>query len=73
MTEVWPYRTSWIVLYIEETEDVDPKTLLKTVYQVSSWATIQYSPYFIFHNNEIFLANYSSDTDFNPARTFARI
>ena len=36
MTEVWPYRTSWIVLYIEETEDVDPKTLLKTVYQVSS-------------------------------------
>ena len=26
-------RTSWIVLYIEETEEIDPKILLKTVYQ----------------------------------------
>ena len=50
MTEVWPYRTSWIVLYIEETEDVDPKTLLKTVYQVS--------PYLISHNHNLIIIKY---------------
>ena len=27
------FRTSWIVLYIEETEEIEPKTLLKSVYQ----------------------------------------
>ena len=33
MTEVWPYRTSWIVLYIEEHDDLDLKMPLKNVYQ----------------------------------------
>ena len=33
MTEVWPYRTSWIVLYIEEHDDLDIKIALKTIYQ----------------------------------------
>ena len=38
-SEIWPdfptlpYRTSWIVLYIEEHEDIDLKMPLKNVYQ----------------------------------------
>ncbi|XP_073481509.1 kinase D-interacting substrate of 220 kDa isoform X2 [Aquarana catesbeiana] len=33
LTEQWPYRTSWLILYLEETESVHDQTTLKTIYE----------------------------------------
>ncbi|XP_040283439.1 kinase D-interacting substrate of 220 kDa isoform X2 [Bufo bufo] len=33
LTEQWPYRTSWLILYLEETETVHDQTNLKTIYE----------------------------------------
>uniref|UniRef100_A0A8C5KNB8 Kinase D-interacting substrate of 220 kDa n=1 Tax=Jaculus jaculus TaxID=51337 RepID=A0A8C5KNB8_JACJA len=33
LTEQWPYRTSWIILYLEETEGVPDQMTLKTIYE----------------------------------------
>nr|DBA25791.1 TPA: hypothetical protein GDO54_010138 [Pyxicephalus adspersus] len=33
LTEQWPYRTSWLILYLEETEGVHDQTTLKTIYE----------------------------------------
>ncbi|KAM3932561.1 kinase D-interacting substrate of 220 kDa isoform 3-T3 [Leptodactylus fuscus] len=33
LTEQWPYRTSWLILYLEETETVHDQTTLKTIYE----------------------------------------
>uniref|UniRef100_A0A3Q0T385 Kinase D interacting substrate 220 n=1 Tax=Amphilophus citrinellus TaxID=61819 RepID=A0A3Q0T385_AMPCI len=33
LTEEWPYRTSWIILYLEEAEGVSDQVTLKTVYE----------------------------------------
>ncbi|XP_069462112.1 kinase D-interacting substrate of 220 kDa isoform X2 [Ambystoma mexicanum] len=33
LTEQWPYRTSWIILYLEETEGVPDQSTLKTIYE----------------------------------------
>ncbi|XP_068609521.1 kinase D-interacting substrate of 220 kDa B [Brachionichthys hirsutus] len=33
LTEQWPYRTSWIILYLEETDGVPDQATLKTVYE----------------------------------------
>nr|XP_008248223.1 kinase D-interacting substrate of 220 kDa isoform X3 [Oryctolagus cuniculus] len=33
LTEQWPYRTSWLILYLEETEGVPDQTTLKTIYE----------------------------------------
>ncbi|CAH1776765.1 unnamed protein product [Owenia fusiformis] len=32
VTEQWPYRTSWMLWYLEETENVDDTTSLKSIY-----------------------------------------
>nr|XP_020652289.1 kinase D-interacting substrate of 220 kDa isoform X2 [Pogona vitticeps] len=32
LTEQWPYRTSWIILYLEETDGVADQLTLKTIY-----------------------------------------
>ncbi|KAG8445614.1 hypothetical protein GDO86_010406 [Hymenochirus boettgeri] len=33
LTEQWPYRTSWLILYLEETENVPDQSTLKTIYE----------------------------------------
>ncbi|XP_060090122.1 kinase D-interacting substrate of 220 kDa isoform X2 [Heteronotia binoei] len=33
LTEQWPYRTSWLILYLEETENVPDQLTLKTIYE----------------------------------------
>ncbi|XP_068920897.1 kinase D-interacting substrate of 220 kDa isoform X4 [Petaurus breviceps papuanus] len=33
ITEQWPYRTSWLILYLEETEGVPDQMTLKTIYE----------------------------------------
>ncbi|XP_028906678.1 kinase D-interacting substrate of 220 kDa isoform X2 [Ornithorhynchus anatinus] len=33
ITEQWPYRTSWLILYLEETEGVPDQLTLKTIYE----------------------------------------
>ncbi|CAJ1073531.1 kinase D-interacting substrate of 220 kDa isoform X5 [Xyrichtys novacula] len=33
LTEEWPYRTSWIILFLEETEGVSEQVALKTIYE----------------------------------------
>uniref|UniRef100_H2UIB2 Kinase D interacting substrate 220 n=1 Tax=Takifugu rubripes TaxID=31033 RepID=H2UIB2_TAKRU len=33
MTEEWPYRTSWIILFLEETDGVSDQVTLKTLYE----------------------------------------
>uniref|UniRef100_A0A673CGE4 Uncharacterized protein n=1 Tax=Sphaeramia orbicularis TaxID=375764 RepID=A0A673CGE4_9TELE len=33
LTEEWPYRTSWIILFLEETEGVSDQVALKTIYE----------------------------------------
>lgn len=33
LTEQWPYRTSWLILYLEETEGVPDHATLKTLYE----------------------------------------
>ncbi|KAJ7989157.1 hypothetical protein DPEC_G00316600 [Dallia pectoralis] len=33
MTEEWPYRTSWLILYLEETDAVSDQITLKTIYE----------------------------------------
>ncbi|XP_018418521.1 PREDICTED: kinase D-interacting substrate of 220 kDa, partial [Nanorana parkeri] len=33
LTEQWPYRTSWLILYLEETEGINDQTTLKTIYE----------------------------------------
>ncbi|XP_062252982.1 kinase D-interacting substrate of 220 kDa B isoform X2 [Platichthys flesus] len=33
LTEEWPYRTSWIILFLEETDGVSDQIPLKTIYE----------------------------------------
>ncbi|KAK5852509.1 hypothetical protein PBY51_006363 [Eleginops maclovinus] len=33
LTEQWPYRTSWIILYLEESDTVPEQAALKTIYE----------------------------------------
>uniref|UniRef100_A0A3P8ULH6 Kinase D interacting substrate 220 n=1 Tax=Cynoglossus semilaevis TaxID=244447 RepID=A0A3P8ULH6_CYNSE len=33
LTEEWPYRTSWIILFLEETDGVSDQVSLKTIYE----------------------------------------
>ncbi|XP_063352388.1 kinase D-interacting substrate of 220 kDa B isoform X6 [Pelmatolapia mariae] len=33
LTEQWPYRTSWLILYLEETDGVPDHATLKTIYE----------------------------------------
>ncbi|XP_054909252.1 kinase D-interacting substrate of 220 kDa B isoform X3 [Poeciliopsis prolifica] len=33
LTEEWPYRTSWIILFLEEAEGVSDQVMLKTIYE----------------------------------------
>ncbi|XP_035024600.1 kinase D-interacting substrate of 220 kDa B isoform X3 [Hippoglossus stenolepis] len=33
LTEEWPYRTSWIILFLEENEGVSDQIALKTIYE----------------------------------------
>ncbi|KAL0969348.1 hypothetical protein UPYG_G00225920 [Umbra pygmaea] len=33
MTEEWPYRTSWLILYLEETDGISDQVTLKTIYE----------------------------------------
>ncbi|XP_058468960.1 kinase D-interacting substrate of 220 kDa B isoform X4 [Solea solea] len=33
LTEQWPYRTSWLILYLEETDGVPDPSTLKTIYE----------------------------------------
>ncbi|XP_045917766.1 kinase D-interacting substrate of 220 kDa B [Micropterus dolomieu] len=33
LTEEWPYRTSWIILFLEETDGVSDQVPLKTIYE----------------------------------------
>ncbi|EMP42016.1 hypothetical protein UY3_00732 [Chelonia mydas] len=37
LTEQWPYRTSWLILYLEETEGVPDQLTLKTIYERLCW------------------------------------
>lgn len=31
LTEQWPYRTSWLILYLEETDGIPDQNTLKTI------------------------------------------
>uniref|UniRef100_A0A8C7GEX9 Kinase D-interacting substrate 220b n=1 Tax=Oncorhynchus kisutch TaxID=8019 RepID=A0A8C7GEX9_ONCKI len=33
LTETWPYRTSWLILFLEETEGIPDQVALKTIYE----------------------------------------
>uniref|UniRef100_A0A673I2J1 Kinase D-interacting substrate of 220 kDa-like n=1 Tax=Sinocyclocheilus rhinocerous TaxID=307959 RepID=A0A673I2J1_9TELE len=33
LTEQWPYRTSWLILYLEETDGIPDQTTLKAIYE----------------------------------------
>ncbi|KAL0964954.1 hypothetical protein UPYG_G00274860 [Umbra pygmaea] len=33
LTETWPYRTSWLILFLEETDGIPDQATLKTVYE----------------------------------------
>uniref|UniRef100_A0A6Q2Y9N0 KAP NTPase domain-containing protein n=1 Tax=Esox lucius TaxID=8010 RepID=A0A6Q2Y9N0_ESOLU len=33
MTEEWPYRTSWLILFLEETDGISDQVTLKTIYE----------------------------------------
>ncbi|GAA6092789.1 kinase D-interacting substrate of 220 kDa B isoform X1 [Tachysurus ichikawai] len=33
LTEQWPYRTSWVILYLEETDGIPEQASLKTIYE----------------------------------------
>uniref|UniRef100_UPI003AAFE9B9 kinase D-interacting substrate of 220 kDa B isoform X2 n=1 Tax=Centroberyx gerrardi TaxID=166262 RepID=UPI003AAFE9B9 len=33
LTEEWPYRTSWLILFLEETDGVSDQVTLKTIYE----------------------------------------
>ncbi|XP_017311813.1 kinase D-interacting substrate of 220 kDa B isoform X1 [Ictalurus punctatus] len=33
LTEQWPYRTSWLILYLEETDGIPEQATLKTIYE----------------------------------------
>ncbi|XP_031437039.1 kinase D-interacting substrate of 220 kDa B isoform X3 [Clupea harengus] len=33
LTEQWPYRTSWVILFLEETEGIPDQATLKTIYE----------------------------------------
>ncbi|MEQ2200553.1 hypothetical protein XENOCAPTIV_030906 [Xenoophorus captivus] len=33
LTEQWPYRTSWLILYLEETDGVPDQATLKSIYE----------------------------------------
>ncbi|KAG9336176.1 hypothetical protein JZ751_002523 [Albula glossodonta] len=33
LTEEWPYRTSWLILFLEETEGVSDQATLKSIYE----------------------------------------
>lgn len=33
LTEEWPYRTSWIILFLEETDGVSDQVTLKSIYE----------------------------------------
>ncbi|TRY55963.1 hypothetical protein DNTS_011345 [Danionella cerebrum] len=33
LTEQWPYRTSWLILYLEETDGIPDQSTLKTIYE----------------------------------------
>uniref|UniRef100_W5NJH2 Kinase D-interacting substrate 220a n=2 Tax=Lepisosteus oculatus TaxID=7918 RepID=W5NJH2_LEPOC len=33
LTEQWPYRTSWLILFLEETEGIPDQATLKTIYE----------------------------------------
>ncbi|GAA6077663.1 kinase D-interacting substrate of 220 kDa B isoform X1, partial [Tachysurus ichikawai] len=35
LTEEWPYRTSWLILFLEENEVVSDQVTLKTIYERS--------------------------------------
>lgn len=40
LTEQWPYRTSWLILYLEETDGVPDQAMLKTIYERSEVTSI---------------------------------
>ncbi|KAM4625312.1 kinase D-interacting substrate of 220 kDa B [Polymixia lowei] len=33
LTEEWPYRTSWLILFLEETDGISDQVTLKTIYE----------------------------------------
>lgn len=33
LTEEWPYRTSWIILFLEEADGVSDQVTLRTIYE----------------------------------------
>lgn len=35
LTEEWPYRTSWLILFLEENDVVSDQVTLKTIYERS--------------------------------------
>ncbi|KAI2654495.1 Kinase D-interacting substrate of 220 kDa B [Labeo rohita] len=37
LTEEWPYRTSWIILFLEETDGVSDQVTLRTIYERSAY------------------------------------
>lgn len=39
LTEEWPYRTSWIILFLEETDGVSDLVTLKTIYERSAYTS----------------------------------
>lgn len=48
LTEEWPYRTSWIILFLEETDGVSDQVTLKTLYErYTQTVTIFFNNYYI--------------------------
>lgn len=51
LTEEWPYRTSWIILFLEETDGVSDQVTLKTLYerytQTQSYYSLLSLPYIV--------------------------
>ena len=39
LTEQWPYRLSWMILEVEDNDDLDDNTSLKVLYNRSAYFT----------------------------------
>lgn len=46
LTEEWPYRTSWLILFLEENDIVSDQVTLKTIYERSDFVLVIILPLF---------------------------
>lgn len=68
LTEQWPYRTSWLILYLEETDGIPEQATLKTIYERFSfdYCSIKFSLML----SEFFDCHMPSTQEWRPSSRF---